>query len=493
GDQRLGNLNTFDNGATGTIVEGQSLGKQENEPKDPYARFDLEDLVTDGEKEKIAFRHYFVEVLRRHYPTFTPATVPPVEPIRRLGTKKTTAHPLPAMKIDQSTVEGNLEITNLSSAILRTHYGTSRTPGSVGYNIDMLSRKRLAKDKPNFHDADEMLRQTFDAMVLRLWQNELGTDLEAIGTHMIETKSMQESIAMAVESLCEELCDVDSEIYQQTYGNANTSAMLFIRDMLVYIELCAAIKQGDIGRIEHVLKTITIMFQSVATKNYAVHTLRLSQEILCGWSETRKIAMLSSMLINTTGKDNSWIPSDLYQEHNNLLTKIRYAAGGSNRSWDYLDRSASMNIRLFGDIQDMVETAFNVPHNSKYHKTVDATKDIKTIMNSLKSYHIFSNDGKRTPNDNDIIVSYDMYRSGFMNLHSGGRLSTFLESNSLRNILIADNNINPIGEQSGDVIIDNGDVNMENADEEQDEGFDYSLFPIPIAAVSPNSEFSDVE
>ncbi|KAF9140417.1 hypothetical protein BGX30_006553 [Mortierella sp. GBA39] len=360
-DQRLGNLNTFDNGATGTIVEGKDLGKQKDEPKDPYARFDLEDLVADGEKEVTAFRHYFVDVLHRHHPKFTPATVPPVEPIRRLETKKTVAHPLPAMKIDQSTVEGNLEIANLSSAILRTHCGTSRTPGSVGYNIDMLSRKRLAKDKPNFHDADGMLRQTFDAMVLRLWQNKLGTDLETIGTHLTETKSMQESIAAVVEALCEELCDVDSEIYQQAHGNAFTSAMLFIQDMLVYIELCAAIKQGDIGRIEQVLKTITVMFQSVATKNYAVQTLRLSQEILCGWSETRRIAMLSSMLTNTTGKNNSWIPSDLYQEHNNLLTKIRNAAGESNRSWDCLDRSASMNIRLFGDIQDMAETAFNFP------------------------------------------------------------------------------------------------------------------------------------
>ena len=37
GDQRLGNLNTFDNGATGMIVEGKDLVKQEDEPKVPYA------------------------------------------------------------------------------------------------------------------------------------------------------------------------------------------------------------------------------------------------------------------------------------------------------------------------------------------------------------------------------------------------------------------------------------------------------------------------
>ena len=204
--------------------------------------------------------------------------------------------------------------------------------------------------------------------------------------------------------------------------------------------------------------------------------------------------MLSSMLINATDKDNSCIPSDLYQEHNNLLTKIRYAAGGSNRSWDYPDRSASMSIRLFGDSQDMVETAFNVPHNSKYHTTVGAKWDIKPPLASLKSHHIFSKDGKRTPNDNDIIVSYNMYRSNYMNLHSGGRLSTFLDSNNSKNIMIAVNNNNPTGEESGgDVTIDNGDINREDVDEEQDEEFDYSLFPFPIAIASPNSEFSDVE
>ncbi|KAF9137473.1 hypothetical protein BGX30_010186 [Mortierella sp. GBA39] len=87
---------------------------------------------------------------------------------------------------------------------------------------------------------------------------------------------------------------VRPEANRKTYGNANTNAALFIRDILVYIELGDAIKQGDVGRIEAVLVPITVMFQAGGTKNYPNQLLRLAFDIRHSWTKLRTDAIFSS-------------------------------------------------------------------------------------------------------------------------------------------------------------------------------------------------------
>jgi hypothetical protein len=102
------------------------------------------------------------------------------------------------------------------------------------------------------------------------------------------------------------------EIYDN-YSTINANALIFIRDMVVYLEFCAAIKEGDVGRIEEILKRITIMLQSGKHSNYALELLRLRFNIQHRWSENRKNAIFSSLLMNTKGLPHRWIPSDMYQ------------------------------------------------------------------------------------------------------------------------------------------------------------------------------------
>ncbi|ORY89528.1 hypothetical protein BCR41DRAFT_292415, partial [Lobosporangium transversale] len=49
--------------------------------------------------------------------------------------------------------------------------------------------------------------------------------------------------------------------------------------------------------------------------------LRLQRGLKCAWTDQTVKADMSSWLVNTTGQENRWIPTDLYQEHNNLLIK----------------------------------------------------------------------------------------------------------------------------------------------------------------------------
>ncbi|ORZ06532.1 hypothetical protein BCR41DRAFT_296188, partial [Lobosporangium transversale] len=329
-DQRSNNLDSFDNGTTSTIVLGEDIDPDQDVTVPPtISTFLLEQL------DVIQF--HLIDVLQRHFVTYgTPISIPSVEP---LEVQETKTCPLRSLEIDQATISGNIEVLEktmrdvlqlpeewfndytkiivagdqltisriislqelraadttsfsrmqwalpliqlfhlqmvLCGTILRTHYGSFSSPGSLGFIISMLERKRLGMDTSNFHAADELIRHTFDAMVRRLWEVEFRL----------------------------EISDMRAYEFAMEYSNANANAVLFLRDTLAYIELGAAIKAGDVGRIKNVLETITVMFQAGGMKNYARELLRK--------------AVLASLLINTKGKENAWIPTDLYQEHNN--------------------------------------------------------------------------------------------------------------------------------------------------------------------------------
>ncbi|KAG0316769.1 hypothetical protein BG000_004747, partial [Podila horticola] len=63
---------------------------------------------------------------------------------------------------------------NLVSLILKTHFGNPKTRGSLSYNIQLLGWKHIGLDKADFHAMDELLRHTFEALVLSVWREEFG-------------------------------------------------------------------------------------------------------------------------------------------------------------------------------------------------------------------------------------------------------------------------------------------------------------------------------
>ncbi|KAK3811650.1 MAG: hypothetical protein J3R72DRAFT_530181 [Linnemannia gamsii] len=433
-DQRGNNTDTMENGTTATVIGGIGLGDNgdDRKPDKPLARLTIDDFKYDNEHRKKVLLHFIFSVLQRRHPACPSITVPPVSEIKKLIVEKSIHFPLPAMKIEQSSVEGYLEILhtvmqislqlspeyfngkyilvagdnltvvrinsiqtlmksentaynrmqwaipvvqlfhlrmNLCSLILRTHYGALGTPGSLASDIAMLRRK-----------------SKFDALVMCLWDEKLEARLEAVD------ESMLPRIVEAAEYHCAELSQPSQE-YSKQRGTANTNAILFIRDMLVYLELTAAIKCGVVGRIVEVLKTVTIMFQVTSTKNYGNQLLRFAYDIRHTWSDVRKDAIFQSWLVNVSGKS------------------------GSNRSWEYLELSTSMNVRLYGEIQEKVEGEFGVTFNSNHHSTVSTKEDVSRIMASLKNMNIFKGSNRTIDEVRNVC---DLQETGMERLNEEG-------------------------------------------------------------------------
>ncbi|KAG0364485.1 hypothetical protein BGX24_004577, partial [Mortierella sp. AD032] len=214
--------------------------------------------------------------------------------------------------------------------IMRTHYGSHDTPGSLAYNISLLGRKRIDPDAKLYHNAKELLISSFNAMVRRIWLVMMGK------------KDSTSGLAEGLEEMCRDLGGDDSQvqerliimsryIYDKYFVSndvllgslcpADVNAALFIRDMVVYLELCAAIKHGDIKRLQAILKPLTIMMSAGGSPHYALELLRMHYGVRYAWTKLRTEAIFSSMLMNTKGEEDSFIPLDLYQEFNNKLVK----------------------------------------------------------------------------------------------------------------------------------------------------------------------------
>ena len=148
-------------------------------------------------------------------------------------------------------------------------------------------------------------------------------------------------------------------------------------------------KAGDVGRLEEILKWITIMFQAGNHSNYALDLLLFGYHIQHKWNTERKDAVFSSLLMNTTGIKNNWIPSDLYQEHNINLTKSTHAT--VRNKWPSMSYTTP-NIRLFQEISLHIEDEFNMGKNSSFHRATSTDRDIQHVMHSLTEHAILGED-----------------------------------------------------------------------------------------------------
>ena len=466
----------FESATTGTIVVGEHLG--EERLPDPFSvaprvsdvMLKLPDTVHN---RRVVRYHVINGILGVVYNVFMKTLDIPV--IRQLDAKRTEAYELPAMPIDQASVEGNMRVLNsmcdtlllakgsfktlkmiiagdhltisriltiqeqsigeatyfdqmrwavpvlqlfhmqmiLCSAILSNHFGHVSMPGSMAAFLPLLTRRKLNKDMPCYYTADEFLRVIFRAMVTQRWKEKI----KAHENHQHSTAD--EAFEQRINSIVNELIDPSTKLFD-SFSTTNANAILFLRDMTVYIEFCSAIKAGDVGRVEEILKRITIMFQAGNNRNYGLELLRLSYNIRHVWGAARKDAIFSSFLMNTKGLKNHFIPGDLYQEHNNLLTKQTHATIGNK--WSTMSY-ITPNIRFFQHISSKIEEQFNLPSNSSFHRQPTMTEDIRHVMRFLGEHDILGEEPrpiKHQAHPYTTVPVVDLMAEGARRLVHGG-------------------------------------------------------------------------
>ncbi|KAF9117594.1 hypothetical protein BGX30_005318 [Mortierella sp. GBA39] len=396
--QRKNKQDSFMSATSGTLVLGMTLG-EERALEDPPAVPQLSDLAfssTDTEVFTHIYSCHVFKVLQDFQLKIASNPNPfRIRPISPLKVNPTVGYEFAAMEIDQASIAGNMLVLEamrksigrskgsfrrikmivagdhltisriislqalhaedftpfdrlkwaipvlqlfhmqmvLSSLILDTHYGNVSQPGSLASFIALLGRKRLAlKEKRCYYTADEFLRIVFTAMVRQLFSSHAN---EYHIKHPEVEKATDEVNINLVKQMVKTNIDLPLSDFEK-HSTTNANALLFIRDMVVYIEFCEAIKEGDIGRIEAILKRITIMFQAGKNKNYGFELLRLDF---------------------------------------NIRHRTHATVGFKWSAMDYI----TPLIRLFHKVAGIFDEQFELPEINQYHKVASKETDFWTL------------------------------------------------------------------------------------------------------------------
>ncbi|KIJ25074.1 hypothetical protein M422DRAFT_273994 [Sphaerobolus stellatus SS14] len=226
--------------------------------------------------------------------------------------------------------------------------------------------------------------------------------------------------------------------------------LLYNRDVLVYLEYCDAIRTGDIGRVLNVLRTLT----------------RLEE-----WAPRLCELFLNNWLVNLSGKPNGWKEVDLLQEHQNYWNKSVYNAKGSNKSWDWLSMISTC-VYILRDAMRTVHEAFDITPSGNRHSSPNMAKEIALIAEYLHTEKLHTyisgrgiNDGSAMEPPTDLLVMGAMYPNTRRAFHT---FVPDLREAAYATSVDTEGPEEPLeeGEESG---LDSGGGEMEKENEEEEE------------------------
>ena len=177
-----------------------------------------------------------------------------------------------------------------ATSLHKQYYGTK---GGIGFAraFDLLGKKKLASAKVKgnwFHDFEETLEEVATAHFRCIWLEITGVD--SIGD--LRSKSPEELQEFAKRVVSEFASTTALEVASQNpfpeRDELREKVTQLNRDLLEYLELDDAIKQGHVSRMEDLLPSLLYCFQGGGNKLYTVEIMELLQKLHKEWPESVK-------------------------------------------------------------------------------------------------------------------------------------------------------------------------------------------------------------
>jgi hypothetical protein len=177
-----------------------------------------------------------------------------------------------------------------ATSLHKQYYGTKEGVG-FARAFSLLSKKGLASAKVKgnwFHDFEETLEEVATAHFLCIWLEITGAssikdlrskspeELHELATLVISQFASTTALRAKVRRPPAERDELQEQVIQLN------------RDLLEYLELDDAIKQGHVSRMEDLLPSLLYRFQGGSNKLYAVEVTELLQKLHKEWTEDVK-------------------------------------------------------------------------------------------------------------------------------------------------------------------------------------------------------------
>lgn len=159
--------------------------------------------------------------------------------------------------------------------------------------------------------------------------------------------------------------------------------LLFMQQALILRNFQQAIRQGDSGRVVHCLAYFTVWFQDTRNYNYAAETMRLMACLRRIWSDDLRKYWMETCLLTTTGKEQSFMSLDEFNEYIVREVKEMIANNVTPATDNHLRNTLSLLITILRDVRRKVAEETD-SHIFDFHSTkVDNWRDTKVIADYI--------------------------------------------------------------------------------------------------------------
>ncbi|KAJ7775887.1 hypothetical protein B0H14DRAFT_3588093 [Mycena olivaceomarginata] len=450
-EQRHNSKDTFENGTTATLIVLYG--------------------VLRGELEL----NILPRISIMAYPAHLTRTIPPlghqfrdnlgeIPVIQAIPLHKTVHLPAPAMKIDESSLDGTIDV--IDTLITRTLQFTAagmRAHGVMFAGGDLLSLN-LTDKAIAARRADTELLDSYGKYLtgmIGLFHVKLSGTRGTVNEHWGEPNSKypgslwtqnsflsRKTISagwkakklppfrptyelMLTLSLPAHIldgfrihCGADS-LDAWMESNPSWSDIAALSEVIVE-KLCSAsaaeelrlLPEADhVGMVLNILAHWMVMFRGTGSMpKYADALFELINN-LKKWPPALRDAYLNNWLVNLTGIINSFKEIDLLQEHQNFWAKVIYNARGSNRSWDWLSMITVVIFNL-RDVMRNVQSQLKIPHHGISHTNI-AKLQGWLESNKLQTYV------KERPGKDSILRVRDLMVAGAAYVNTPGAFKNF--------------------------------------------------------------------
>ncbi|KAG9081759.1 hypothetical protein FS749_007414 [Ceratobasidium sp. UAMH 11750] len=221
--------------------------------------------------------------------------------------------------------------------------------------------ENMRKARPDYHNVVEFLLHEFEARVRGFWMWVTDTssleDLVVWANHPDRTaqeilelgrKIQSQRVSSQAVSECQQTLD---EHQDETFlGTLATT-----RDLMIHWDLHHAVKHGHVGQMEDVIPELLIYFTGAHNKNYARQMYETLQLLNYETTPAIREAIRSyCWLVNMQGREDSFYPVDMRQEHNNAGIRRHGPPPQGGSTWAEIGAASSI-IPTLMDVVEQVE------------------------------------------------------------------------------------------------------------------------------------------
>ncbi|KAH6913289.1 hypothetical protein BKA70DRAFT_1525370 [Coprinopsis sp. MPI-PUGE-AT-0042] len=286
------------------------------------------------------------------------------------------------------------------------------------HDVNLLRREKFNAEKCDFYQGHHIIEDRFEAMVLEILRlkceerTEISTPKQM---HLLDSLAYYFGKNGSLESISfDDISSMATDVYANyaTFAAAEATlrppvahttpptrtgadeslanSMHFLRVALWYLEICAAIAEGDIGRVLEVIKVLRFSFWGAGSTNYGNELLEMAANFLYDFPEDLKTALLNNYLVNPSGLPGHWQELDLLQEHFNYWLKRLFNTKSHDFESRHLSEVVGLNISGFSLLRDRFPSIFGFRRSGKKHRDPDKSSDINILGQHYREVSLFS-------------------------------------------------------------------------------------------------------